>query len=353
VKNSSRADIAALILRLGFGVSMLPHGINKLDLFSNGFSSVRFADPIGVGPGATLILTLFAEIFCSVLIVLGIRVKEATIPLMITMLVAIFHCSWGRPLGEERDGHFVFDRVFGHFLFGEWEVCASEVGVESITPLGCRCRGGSSQVRSIDTASRAKKQIRSGLEVQSVTNTECMMLGLEGFLSVDPLAPDYPHNSPYAFSENRVIDGVELEGLERISYMFMLDEETCEVACIGISSDYEVQERILEISVYNTKGVLLAFDDFEYTDFERPQKDPNVAPIQDFNNYLENRGTFDNYDNLEEFANAYIANIYGKKNKTNTYYLQIPFQEFTAPLSSISGEKGTKDALNDLSYFYF
>jgi RHS repeat-associated protein len=34
------------------------------------------------------------------------------------------------------------------------------------------------------------------------------------FLSIDPLAPDYPWNSPYAFSENRVIDGVELEGLE-------------------------------------------------------------------------------------------------------------------------------------------
>jgi len=32
------------------------------------------------------------------------------------------------------------------------------------------------------------------------------------FFSVDPLAPKYPHNSPYAFSENRVIDGVELEG---------------------------------------------------------------------------------------------------------------------------------------------
>jgi RHS repeat-associated protein len=37
------------------------------------------------------------------------------------------------------------------------------------------------------------------------------------FLSLDPLAPDYPHNSPYAFSENRVIDGVELEGLEYTS----------------------------------------------------------------------------------------------------------------------------------------
>jgi hypothetical protein len=34
------------------------------------------------------------------------------------------------------------------------------------------------------------------------------------FLSIDPLTSKYPHNSPYAFSENRVIDGVELEGLE-------------------------------------------------------------------------------------------------------------------------------------------
>lgn len=34
------------------------------------------------------------------------------------------------------------------------------------------------------------------------------------FLSIDPLAAKYPHNSPYAFSENRVIDGIELEGLE-------------------------------------------------------------------------------------------------------------------------------------------
>ena len=34
------------------------------------------------------------------------------------------------------------------------------------------------------------------------------------FFAIDPLAPKYPHNSPYAFSENRVVDGVELEGLE-------------------------------------------------------------------------------------------------------------------------------------------
>ncbi len=34
------------------------------------------------------------------------------------------------------------------------------------------------------------------------------------FFAIDPLAAKYPHNSVYAFSENRVIDGVELEGLE-------------------------------------------------------------------------------------------------------------------------------------------
>ncbi|RTY85982.1 hypothetical protein EKL32_28165, partial [Flavobacterium sp. GSN2] len=36
------------------------------------------------------------------------------------------------------------------------------------------------------------------------------------FFAVDPLFKKYPHNSTYAFSENRVIDGIELEGLEMI-----------------------------------------------------------------------------------------------------------------------------------------
>jgi len=34
------------------------------------------------------------------------------------------------------------------------------------------------------------------------------------FLSIDPLFMDFPWNSPYAFAENRFIDGIELEGLE-------------------------------------------------------------------------------------------------------------------------------------------
>ena len=34
------------------------------------------------------------------------------------------------------------------------------------------------------------------------------------FWQIDPLAEDYSYQSPYNFSENRVIDSAELEGLE-------------------------------------------------------------------------------------------------------------------------------------------
>jgi len=39
------------------------------------------------------------------------------------------------------------------------------------------------------------------------------------FFNVDPLADSYVHNSPYAFSENKVVAHVELEGLESTPFM--------------------------------------------------------------------------------------------------------------------------------------
>ncbi len=53
------------------------------------------------------------------------------------------------------------------------------------------------------------------------------------FFAVDPLAPKYPHNSPYAFSENRLIDGVELEGLE----VYLLNDENPKVEYGGFIED--------------------------------------------------------------------------------------------------------------------
>lgn len=47
------------------------------------------------------------------------------------------------------------------------------------------------------------------------------------FFSTDPMEKSFPWNSPYAFSENRVLDAIELEGLEAIDvhYYERLDED--------------------------------------------------------------------------------------------------------------------------------
>ena len=43
-----------------------------------------------MGPKFSLMLTIFAEFFCSILIVLGLFTRYAAIPLLITMIVAVF-----------------------------------------------------------------------------------------------------------------------------------------------------------------------------------------------------------------------------------------------------------------------
>lgn len=46
------------------------------------------------------------------------------------------------------------------------------------------------------------------------------------FFAVDPLFRQYAYNSPYAFSENRIIDGVELEGLEFQNIKSLLSDKS-------------------------------------------------------------------------------------------------------------------------------
>jgi RHS repeat-associated protein len=53
------------------------------------------------------------------------------------------------------------------------------------------------------------------------------------FFSADPLASKYPHNGTYNFSENRVIDGVELEGLEVQIVIGNIPTGTTEIRIIG------------------------------------------------------------------------------------------------------------------------
>jgi len=86
----NQLDISLLLLRVTFGGLMLiNHGWGKMMKFF-GDDPIKFADPIGVGETASLALAVFAEVICAVLIVMGFLTRWAVIPLIITMLVAVF-----------------------------------------------------------------------------------------------------------------------------------------------------------------------------------------------------------------------------------------------------------------------
>ena len=55
-----------------------------------GPGEIQFADPIGMGVELSLVLAVFAEFFCAILLILGFTSRLAAIPLMITMFVAGF-----------------------------------------------------------------------------------------------------------------------------------------------------------------------------------------------------------------------------------------------------------------------
>lgn len=81
-------SLGLLILRVSFGAMMIPHGLMKYNQF-NKFATA-FSDPFGLGPRTSLILAIFAEVVCSGLLIIGLATRLATIPLIVTMIVAHF-----------------------------------------------------------------------------------------------------------------------------------------------------------------------------------------------------------------------------------------------------------------------
>lgn len=73
---SHNINYVLLILRLSVGVFMLSHGWGKF-LMLIGDDPIQFADPLGVGITASLALTVFAEVFCSVLLIFGLATRLA------------------------------------------------------------------------------------------------------------------------------------------------------------------------------------------------------------------------------------------------------------------------------------
>lgn len=106
----------ALMLRIIGGGLMLVHGIPKLMKLIRGDFS--FANPLGVGPEASLILTVFAEFICALFILVGFRTKIATIPLMVTMLVAAFIVHGDDPFQKKELAILYFGIYLALFFIG-------------------------------------------------------------------------------------------------------------------------------------------------------------------------------------------------------------------------------------------
>lgn len=80
-------SVGLLLLRVGSGLLMaLTHGWSKMATYGAHVGS--WADPIGIGSAASLTLAVFAELLCSLALVLGLLTRAAAIPLIVTMLVA-------------------------------------------------------------------------------------------------------------------------------------------------------------------------------------------------------------------------------------------------------------------------
>ncbi|MBL7814331.1 MAG: DoxX family protein [Saprospiraceae bacterium] len=115
--SASATDTTALILRLSLGLLMLNHGYPKLMQFFNG-EDIHFADPIFIGETASLVLTVFAEFFCSILIAIGLWTRLALIPLIVTMVVAVGIIHASDPMDKKEHGLLFLLPYLALFLLG-------------------------------------------------------------------------------------------------------------------------------------------------------------------------------------------------------------------------------------------
>lgn len=109
-------DLSLLLVRLAAGGLMFTHGFGKLQKLVNG--NFEFGDPIGLGPEISLGLTVFAEILCAFLVLVGFFTRLATIPLIITMLVAVFIVHGDHDFGKKELGLFFLINYLVIFLSG-------------------------------------------------------------------------------------------------------------------------------------------------------------------------------------------------------------------------------------------
>ncbi|SKB10560.1 putative oxidoreductase [Pseudomonas extremaustralis] len=99
-------DLGLLFLRISGALFLLGvHGLPKVLNYSEQLKLIE--DPFHLGAHVTLLLAIFAEVLCPLLIVAGLLVRLACLPILAVLLIAmvVVHPEWS-----------VFEGQFGWLL---------------------------------------------------------------------------------------------------------------------------------------------------------------------------------------------------------------------------------------------
>ena len=99
---SHRVNITLLVVRIGIALLMLVHGIPKLQMLITG--DIQFPSVMGMSPTISLALAIFAEVVCSILLLIGLLTRYAVIPLILTMLTAVLVIHGDDPFATQELG---------------------------------------------------------------------------------------------------------------------------------------------------------------------------------------------------------------------------------------------------------
>ena len=101
-KLSFGADWGMLILRIGVSVLMMTHGFPKFQKLLAG--DFGFADPIGLGPGVSLVATTGAEFILPLLVMIGLCTRLAVLPIIFTMAVVVLVIHGNDEFSKQESG---------------------------------------------------------------------------------------------------------------------------------------------------------------------------------------------------------------------------------------------------------
>ncbi|MFW6043267.1 MAG: DoxX family protein [Marinilabiliaceae bacterium] len=129
----SNSDLAALVLRLGFGFFIVfGHGLGKLEMVLAG--NFQFPALFGLSPAINLVLAMLAEFVAGIMVLIGLRTRLASIPIMITMLVAVLAVHLNDPLfaGAAQNGSKEFALLFFFGFLGTFLLGSGRYSVDAI-----------------------------------------------------------------------------------------------------------------------------------------------------------------------------------------------------------------------------